>query len=56
MSAPILPADLYQHSLRPCSAFGRLVKTDAPIDMTYRDYWNPLAVLKPGTDFTGSSR
>ena len=49
---------------------GRLVETDAPFDMTYiavvtvrdgritsyRDYWNPLAVLEPGTDFTGSSR
>ncbi|MEU9607337.1 nuclear transport factor 2 family protein [Streptomyces sp. NPDC048057] len=49
---------------------GRLVQTDAPFDMTYiavvtvregrftsyRDYWNPLAVLEPGTDFTGSSR
>ncbi|MFJ2771046.1 nuclear transport factor 2 family protein [Streptomyces sp. NPDC087300] len=49
---------------------GRLVKTGAPFDMTYiavvtvrdglissyRDYWNPLAVLEPGTDFTGSAR
>jgi len=49
---------------------GRLVETDAPLDMTYiavvtvqdgriasyRDYWNPLAVLEPGTDFTGSRR
>ncbi|MFF1279116.1 nuclear transport factor 2 family protein [Streptomyces marokkonensis] len=49
---------------------GRLVETGAPLDMTYiavvtvqegqitsyRDYWNPLAVLEPGTDFTGSSR
>ncbi|MCU1643842.1 MAG: hypothetical protein JWN03_4117 [Nocardia sp.] len=49
---------------------GRLVQTDAPFDMTYiavvtvqdghivsyRDYWNPLAVLEPGTDFTGSRR
>ncbi|WP_217255066.1 nuclear transport factor 2 family protein [Streptomyces sp. AC602_WCS936] len=44
---------------------GRLVRTDAPFDMTYiavvtveagrftsyRDYWNPLAVLEPGADF-----
>lgn len=49
---------------------GRLVQTDAAFDMTYiavvtvqdgriasyRDYWNPLAVLEPGTDFTGSIR
>ncbi|MER6092089.1 nuclear transport factor 2 family protein [Streptomyces bluensis] len=49
---------------------GRLVQTDSPFDMTYiavvtvqdglltsyRDYWNPLAVLEPGTDFTGSTR
>ncbi|MFD0271886.1 nuclear transport factor 2 family protein [Streptomyces sp. NPDC127106] len=49
---------------------GRLVETDAPFDMTYiavvtvrdgriasyRDYWNPLAVLATGTDFTRSSR
>ena len=49
---------------------GRLVETGSPFDMTYiavvtirdghiasyRDYWNPLAVLEPGTDFTGSSR
>ncbi|MEV6586432.1 nuclear transport factor 2 family protein [Streptomyces acidicola] len=49
---------------------GRLVETDSPYDMTYiavvtvqdgliasyRDYWNPLAALEPGTDFTGSSR
>ncbi|MFI1004104.1 nuclear transport factor 2 family protein [Streptomyces galbus] len=49
---------------------GRLVESDAPFEMTYiavvsvrdghfasyRDYWNPLAVLEPGTDFTGSSR
>ncbi|MFD7665679.1 nuclear transport factor 2 family protein [Streptomyces sp. NPDC059788] len=49
---------------------GRLVESDAPLDMTYiavvtvgdghitsyRDYWNPLAVQEPGTDFTGSSR
>ncbi|QVQ52805.1 nuclear transport factor 2 family protein [Spiractinospora alimapuensis] len=49
---------------------GRLVETNAPLDMTYiavvtvrdgrltsyRDYWNPLAVQEPGVDFTGSSR
>ncbi len=49
---------------------GRLVQTDSPFDMTYiavvtvregrfasyRDYWNPLAVSQPGTDFTSSSR
>ncbi|MFF5403337.1 nuclear transport factor 2 family protein [Streptomyces misionensis] len=49
---------------------GRLVETGAPYDMTYiavvtvrdgritgyRDYWNPLAVLEPGVDFTGSDR
>ncbi|OUD01298.1 nuclear transport factor 2 family protein [Streptomyces swartbergensis] len=49
---------------------GRLVKTDSPYDMTYiavvtvrdglivsyRDYWNPLAVLEPGTGFAGSGR
>lgn len=49
---------------------GRLVEGDRPFDMTYiavvtvrdghitsyRDYWNPLAVLEPGTDFTGSNR
>ncbi|WP_371674067.1 nuclear transport factor 2 family protein [Streptomyces sp. NBC_00289] len=49
---------------------GRLVETDSAFDMTYiavvtvqegritsyRDYWNPLAVLEPGTAFTGSSR
>ena len=49
---------------------GRLVETDSPFDMTYiavvtmrdghftsyRDYWNPLAVLEPGTDFTRISR
>jgi uncharacterized protein len=23
---------------------------------SYRDYWNPLAVLQPGTDFTSISR
>ncbi|WP_329612627.1 nuclear transport factor 2 family protein [Streptomyces brevispora] len=48
---------------------GRLVETGSAFDMTYiavvtirdgriasyRDYWNPLAVLAPGTDFTGSS-
>lgn len=49
---------------------GRLVETGGPFDMTYiavvtvregrftsyRDYWNPLAVLEPGADFTGSGR
>ncbi|MFC7817919.1 nuclear transport factor 2 family protein [Streptomyces sp. NPDC057367] len=44
---------------------GRLVRTGEPFDMTYiavvtveggrftsyRDYWNPLAVLEPGADF-----
>ncbi|MFK0259002.1 nuclear transport factor 2 family protein [Streptomyces sp. NPDC090445] len=55
---------------------GRLVETGGPFDMTYiavvtvrdghitsyRDYWNPLAALTPGTDgtdgtdFAGSSR
>jgi ketosteroid isomerase-like protein len=48
---------------------GRLVQTDRPLDLTYiavvtvqdghfasyRDYWNPLAVLEPGTDFTRTS-
>ncbi|MDT0449449.1 nuclear transport factor 2 family protein [Streptomyces hesseae] len=48
---------------------GRLVQTGRSFDMTYiavvtveggrftsyRDYWNPLAVLEPGVDFTGSS-
>ncbi|MGW6907422.1 nuclear transport factor 2 family protein [Streptomyces sp. NPDC054940] len=48
---------------------GRVVKTGGPFEMTYiavvtvqdghftsyRDYWNPLAVLEPGLDFTGSS-
>ncbi|TWV31229.1 nuclear transport factor 2 family protein [Streptomyces misionensis] len=49
---------------------GRLVETGAPYDMTYiavvtvrdgriagyRDYWNPLAVLDPGADFTRGER
>lgn len=49
---------------------GRLVESDRPFDMTYiavvtvrdghitsyRDYWNPLAVLEPGTDFIRSNR
>ncbi|WP_030261406.1 nuclear transport factor 2 family protein [Streptomyces violens] len=49
---------------------GRLVATGKPFDMTYiavvtvregritsyRDYWNPLAVLEPGADFGGSTR
>ncbi|MFI1286370.1 nuclear transport factor 2 family protein [Streptomyces sp. NPDC020858] len=48
---------------------GRLVATDSPFEMTYiavvtvqdgrftsyRDYWNPLAVQTPGTDFAGSN-
>lgn len=48
---------------------GRMVKSGGPFDMTYiavvsvqdgrftsyRDYWNPLAVREPGTDFTRSS-
>jgi ketosteroid isomerase-like protein len=49
---------------------GRLVKTDRPFDMkyiavvsfrdgqlvSYRDYWNPLAALEPGTDFVGTNQ
>ncbi|MGW5569077.1 nuclear transport factor 2 family protein [Streptomyces tendae] len=49
---------------------GRLVRTGAPFDMTYiavvtvedgrftsyRDYWNPLALLQPGAEFAGSAR
>ncbi|MFJ6688824.1 nuclear transport factor 2 family protein [Streptomyces sp. NPDC091294] len=49
---------------------GRLVRTDAPFDMTYiavvtaengrftsyRDYWNPLVLLEPGAEFAGSTR
>ncbi|MET9351977.1 nuclear transport factor 2 family protein [Streptomyces sp. NPDC006617] len=49
---------------------GRLVRTDAPFDMTYivvvtvedgrftsyRDYWNPLAVLEPGAGFAAGVR
>ncbi|MEU9633749.1 nuclear transport factor 2 family protein [Streptomyces tendae] len=49
---------------------GRLVRTGAPFDMTYiavvtvedgrftsyRDYWNPLALLEPGAEFAGSAR
>lgn len=48
---------------------GRLVESNRPFDMTYiavvtaqdgrftsyRDYWNPLAALEPGTDFTRSN-
>lgn len=48
---------------------GRLVDTGDPFDMTYiavvtvknglithyRDYWNPLAVQNPASDFTGKS-
>ncbi|MEU8587641.1 nuclear transport factor 2 family protein [Streptomyces sp. NPDC048664] len=50
-------------------AVGRLVRTGGPFEMTYiavvtvrdgrftayRDYWNPLALQEPGTDFTGSA-
>ncbi|MEW1913981.1 nuclear transport factor 2 family protein [Kitasatospora sp. NPDC085895] len=46
---------------------GRLVKTGSPFEMTYiavvtvedglissyRDYWNPIAVSRPGADFAG---
>ncbi|MGJ7905342.1 nuclear transport factor 2 family protein [Actinopolyspora sp. H202] len=49
---------------------GRLVETGKPFDMTYiavvtvqdgfitsyRDYWNPLTIQEPGTDFVRSSR
>lgn len=49
---------------------GRLVDTDSPFEMTYiavvtvknglitgyRDYWNPLAVQDPATNFAGSNR
>ncbi|WP_327064528.1 nuclear transport factor 2 family protein [Kitasatospora sp. NBC_01250] len=49
---------------------GRLVETGSPFDLTYiavvtvkdglitsyRDYWNPLAVSRPGADFTGAHR
>ncbi|MFE7773296.1 nuclear transport factor 2 family protein [Streptomyces sp. NPDC057445] len=49
---------------------GRLVVTDSPFDMTYiavvtvkdgriisyRDYWNPIAVQQPGADFVGATR
>ncbi|MFD9407949.1 nuclear transport factor 2 family protein [Streptomyces sp. NPDC059989] len=49
---------------------GRLVETGTPYDMTYiavvtakdgritsyRDYWNPLAVSRPGADFAGANR
>ncbi|AUI59017.1 nuclear transport factor 2 family protein [Amycolatopsis sp. BJA-103] len=51
-------------------AIGRLKQTGNPFDMTYiavvtaqggrftsyRDYWNPLAVLEPGVDFAGTTR
>ncbi|MEU6219363.1 nuclear transport factor 2 family protein [Streptomyces sp. NPDC047022] len=47
---------------------GRLVRTGNPFEMTYiavvtvrdgrfasyRDYWNPLVLQEPGTDFAGS--
>lgn len=50
-------------------AVGRVVETGGPFDMTYiavvtvqdghlisyRDYWNPLAVHELGVNFTGSS-
>lgn len=49
---------------------GRLVETGSPFDMSYiavvtvedglitryRDYWNPIAVQDPATDFAGSNR
>lgn len=49
---------------------GRLVEGDRPFDMSYiavvtaeegrftsyRDYWNPLAVLEPGVDFASGDR
>ncbi|SOD62301.1 hypothetical protein SAMN06297387_105117 [Streptomyces zhaozhouensis] len=49
---------------------GRVVETGAPFDASYvavvtvedgliascRDYWNPLAVQQPGTDFAGGGR
>ncbi|RDG36560.1 nuclear transport factor 2 family protein [Streptomyces corynorhini] len=51
-------------------AVGRLVQTGSPYDMryiavvtvrdgqftSYRDYWNPLALQAPGTDFVRSTR
>jgi uncharacterized protein len=51
-------------------AVGRLVETDKPFEMkyiavvtvedgritSYRDYWNPLAVLEPGVAFAGQPR
>jgi ketosteroid isomerase-like protein len=51
-------------------AVGRLVETDKPYEMkyiavvtvengritSYRDYWNPLAVLEPGVAFAGQTR
>jgi uncharacterized protein len=51
-------------------AVGRLVETDKPFEMkyiavvtvengritSYRDYWNPLAVLEPGVAFAGQTR
>jgi uncharacterized protein len=50
-------------------AVGRLVETGKPFDMTYiavvtvqdgrftsyRDYWNPLTILEPGTNFIAAS-
>jgi hypothetical protein len=40
MSTPTSPADLYRD--------GRFT--------SYRDYWNPSAVSRPGADFTESNR
>ena len=51
-------------------AVGRLVETDKPFEMkyiavvtvengritSYRDYWNPLAVLEPGVAFAEQTR
>jgi uncharacterized protein len=51
-------------------AVGRLVETDKPFEMkyiavvtvengritSYRDYWNPLAVLEPGVAFAGQTQ
>ncbi len=63
MTIPTPAETLYRHGLQ-------LVETDSPFDMTYiavvtvkaglitsyRDYWNPLAVSLPGTDFAGATR
>ncbi|WBQ07627.1 nuclear transport factor 2 family protein [Kribbella sp. CA-293567] len=51
-------------------AVGRLVETGKPFEMTYiavvtvqdgrftsyRDYWNPLAILEPGANFAAAGR